>query len=646
MKQFRKQLSFALLLSSSLAFGAIEQSVTPKFTIRSQGTNAVRRMVESVGNMFLYGMDSFNGTYALTLEYSQSFNNDDIAKCLFGDALCGCKVNVQGSHLVGRDENALLADYFYLPTDYDGSFSIDPKIQNFSADFFLYFGLDQWATGLYAWVQFPITWTKWDLQFCETIVSTGTNNHCEGYFTPNELPRSELLQSFKSYISGNAPGNGTITQEADFGGEADVEFVTKFCKLGCAKICGCGEDTKTTVPEVRFALGWNFLLEEDYHLGLNIQASAPTGNNVAPTYLFAAQNGNDHHWELGVGLNAHFLLWRSEDEEKHFGFYLDANVTHMFKNSQCRCFDLCGKPLSRYMLAERLGRPVENNLTGIPDLASTATTAATSQFAQEFCPVANITNLKVDVSVGANADIVAMFNYTSGGLSWDFGYNFWGRSCEKIKLDCNCTTFQENTWALKGDAHVYGYMLGDSDPLEANDPIALSATQSEATINGGTNFGTAGVAGGSVAALAGKGNPNIDHAQIALAGATEDTLEFLTPQRGDIVDVENINTSIQPVFITQSDINFARTKGISNKLFSNLSYNWINNETWMPYVGVGFEVEWASHGDNCKDECCSPCTSNSSCCDTSCCDDSTNGNCLKCGLSQWGVWIKGGVSYR
>jgi len=653
MKHVTKQVFFALLLlSSGIAIAdsccntscdSTTRSVTPKFTIRSQGTNAVRRMVQSVGNTNLYDIDSFNGTFALTLEYGQSFDNDEIAKCLFGSS---CKIDVQGSHLVGRNENAWLADYFYLPTDFDGSFSVDPKIQNFSADFFYYFGLDQWAQGLYAWIQFPVTWTKWDLNFCEDIRSTGTNNHCEGYFTPNELPRAQLLNSFSSYLCGNAPGNGSISQTFDNYAEDEITCVTKFNSLNCAKICcDCGDETKTTVPEIRFALGWNFLLEEDYHLGLNIQASAPTGNNVSPTYLFAPQNGNDNHWELGVGLGTHFILWRSEDEEKHFGFYLDANVTHMFNNSQCRCFDLCGKPLSRYMLAEKLTQPVDYNLSGIPDLTSSTTTAANYQFAKEFAPVANITNLKVDVSVGVNADIVAMFNYTSCGLSWDFGYNFWGRSCEKIKLDCNCDSFKENTWALKGDAAVYGYMLDDSPPLIADNPVALSATMSKATINGGDNFGKAGVAGGSVAALAGKANPNIDNPQIALAGGTIDDLQFLTPQRGDIVNVENTHTSIQPVFIKQSDINFARTKGISHKIFSHLGYSWVDREKWIPYVGVGFEAEFASHGDNCNDDCCNDCCTSS--CDTVCCDSKeTNGNCLKCGLSQWGVWIKGGVSYR
>jgi len=649
---FKKVLSIALLLSSGLALADSccnttcdstgIKSVSPKYTIRSQGTNAVRRMVGSVGKMNLYDVDKLNGTMALTLEYGQSFNNDNIAECLFGTCDCDCDcptIKVQGSRVADRDANAWLADYFYLPTDYDGSFSVDPKIQNFSADFFFYFGLDEWAQGLYFWAQFPVTWTKWDLNFCDHVNNAGTNNHDEGYFTVNELDRSNLLGSFAEYIrGGNAPGNGSITQTASKAGSS-VDVTTKFNPLCCSRI-GCDDNTKTTVSEVRFALGWNFLLDEDYHLGLNIQASAPTGNNVKPDYLFSPQNGNDNHWELGGGLSAHYVFWRSEDEEKHFGFYLDANVTHMFKNSQYRCFDLCGKPLSRYMLAEKLAKPAsdsDDNLQGNG-------TAATYQFAAEYTPVANITNLKVDVSVGVNADIVAMFNYTCGGWSWDLGYNLWARSCEKIRLDCDCTTFPENTWALKGDAAVYGYIATTAGTdLNQNDFVALSATESDATINAGTNFAKTG-ASTQALADAGRINPNIDNAQLATGDAAD--INLLGSRTTNANPVGQTSTSIQPVFIKQSDINFARTKGLSNKVFSHLGYTWVDREDWIPYVGVGFEAEFGSNGSDCND-CNDECNSCDTSCDTDCCDSKeTNGNCLKCSLSQWGVWVKGGVSFN
>ena len=49
-----------------------------------------------------------------------------------------------------------------------------------------------------------------------------------------------------------------------------------------------------------------------------------------------------------------------------------------------------------------------------------------------YMPIANLTTLNVNVGVGIQADIAAMFNYTLNAWSFDLGYNFYGRSCEKI----------------------------------------------------------------------------------------------------------------------------------------------------------------------------------------------------------------------
>jgi hypothetical protein len=234
----------------------------------------------------------------------------------------------------------------------------------------------------------------------------------------------------------------------------------------------------------------------------------------------------------------------------------------MFKHHQRRCFDLCGKPLSRYMLAARTDGANTFDLEGNGVLADAV-------FSAEFAPVANLTSFDVNVSAGINADIALWFNYTCGGWSWDFGYNFWGRSCEKIRLrneDCDNTCglnmFEENTWVLKGDSQVYGFMSVNSGTgtLLANDPVPLSASMSSATINGGSNFGNAGVTQAQIAA--GRANPGIDSPEPATAEGEElFTQRSTTPGFAAL----QINTSIQPVFITQDDINFARIKGISNK---------------------------------------------------------------------------------
>jgi hypothetical protein len=640
MKHSYHGLSTALLLSS-FCYADSTMDVTPRFTIRSQGTNAVRRIIQSTDKANLYDMEKFYGNKSLTAEYTSSFNSKKIAECLFGDILCDKSFTIQGSQVSGRNENALLADYFYLPTDFSSIVTVNPQIRNFLVDLNIYLGLDQWLCGLYFWVQAPVTWTRWDLRWHETVVDAGVNNYAEGCFTVAPLDRSELLNNASAFFAGQAPGlDGIITQTADQDGGATT-FVTSMQPLQCGQICS-RSSSKTAISEIRSALGWNFLRDEDYHLGVNLQFSIPTGNTVHEGLLFAPQNGNGHHWELGAGITGHWVFWHCDDEESNFGLYLDANITHMFKKHEKRCFDVCGKPLSRYMLVEKLGTPIVAGLTG--DVNGTDT-PPTAQFQGVFAPLANITTFDVKVSSGVNADVVLWLNYTSGCYSWDFGYNFWGRSCEKICLDecCNTPQFTENTWAFKGDSQVYGYADLASGNLEAGDPVALSATMSNATIFGGDNFGTAGTTNPAT----GIQNLNIDNHYGAGANGGGTALNVSQTV------ATQINTSIQPVFITQSNINFARTKGISNKLFSHFGYNGNTREwcNWIPYFGIGFEAEFGSSEHNdCDDDCSASCSNNCTTgCSASCssdCNNSLQGECLKCNLSQWGVWIKGGLSFN
>jgi len=624
-RTFKKIISLSVLLIVCAAFAADpEKIVTPKFTIRSQGTNAARRMVGSVNNVMLADMDQRYGTLSLTPEYTRSYDRKAIAECLFGDSLCNKRVlKIQGSKVVNRDNEALLADYFYLPTDFSSKVSVKPVIQNFLVDINYFVGLDNWLQGLYIFAQAPITYTKWSLNVCELVKDVGDNDHDQGYFTADTLERKNLLTSFKEYAQGKAPDTVKSDARSSFD---STTLDTAFQGLTCSKICG-GTDKKTALSEVRLALGYNFVLDEDYHVGLNLQVVAPTGNNPKADYLFAAQNGNDNHWEVGGALSASYVFWRSEDNEKQWGIYLDANLTHMFKNSQKRCFDLCGKPLSRYMLAEKMTGRIADGL----ESAVAPNAAPSAQFAGIFAPVANITALNVDVSVGINADIVLMSNYTCGNWSWDLGYNFWGRSCEKIKLDCECPEFEENKWALKGDAQVYGFLTAEGP----GDPVALSASNNKATINGGNNFGKQGFTT-TAACNTGKRNPNIDNAEFAQSNGTA-----LITQNS-----ETIRSSFDPTFIKQDDINFVRTKGISHKVFSHLSYSWEDND-WNPYLGVGFEIEFATDRSVCGD--CSDCSScDDDCstdCDTDCDNTKTSGDCIKCGLDQWGIMVKGGIDF-
>jgi len=624
------------LLNASLP--AIE--VTPLYSPRSQGVDAARELAGWSQHVNIF-KDSFYGAVSITPEYTQSFRPNRIAECLFGNtSTCNndCSeysIAVSGSRVADRGAGDWEADNFYLPTDFQSTINFSPRIKNAIIDVDFYFGLDNLTSGLFVRVDLPINWTRWDLGFCENVTTTGINNYDPGYFNGFDVAdgadsigveRSKLLTSFGQYACGNAPTGITVN------GTSPAVVCDPLCY---AKIC-CGSRSKVALADLQLIFGWNFLHCEDYHLGVGILARAPTGNRPTAEYLFEPISGNGGHWELGAQITGHASLWKCEDEHKYLGLYIDANITHLFSAKQKRTFDLKCNPLSRYMLAEKLGTPI----SGLAGGAVSATAVVpTAQFQNEFSPVANLTTQDVRVSIGIQADIAAQFTYVTGAWNFDVGYNFWGRSCEKISCQTSCCStstlcspcisapscttacanvaFAPNTWGLKGDAYVYGFAA----PIITGPttPVALSATENSATIYVGTNFP-------SGFAAAGQQNPGVDNAELAWNGVAG--VDIVSQPDG----TAQTHTSIDPILITATNFDLVGTRGISNKLYAHMSYNFADCDTFNPYLGIGFYGEFGSN---------SACNSSCTTCSTSC----SSSPCINCAVSQWGIWVKGGTSF-
>jgi hypothetical protein len=380
----------------------------------------------------------------------------------------------------------------------------------------------------------------------------------------------------------------------------------------------CDSDNTTRVADVRAEWGWNFLMDEDYHFGLYIAGAAPTGRGCGSDcdgLLWGAKVGNGNHWELGGGLTAHYTLWRAEDCEQQFDFFLDATVTHMFKHSELRTFDLLNSPLSRYIIAEKL--------TTAASGLTVASTAAKYQFGAAYAPVANFTTYNVDVSIGAQADVMAKFVYTCRGFSWAIGYDFWGQSCPNVSFDCDCPiAFPENTWALRGNAEVYGF-----NSASVAVPIPATSTNCATVFNVGSSSCNAFGANSNNAGVDNAGTP-------VLLGS--DTLTTASPTVG-------IYGSNPPVFITEDDVdwNSGLSRGMTNTIFTELNYSWIDCEDWIPYFGIGGRVDFGQSDDCGGSNVSSTVTAtNSSGMNVGC------NNCANCSVSTWGIWIQGGLSFN
>ncbi len=673
MKQYSKLFSLVALLGATSgmihADNDNNNGVLPFIQFRSQGRDMARKLYGTTSfAVYQPDMDNRYGTFNVTVQYDQSFRNSRMADCLFGPAVVAnnvstttstnnnCKKDCDDSAVIvisglnaaaatgatTRGPRELMAENFLLPRDFRSTISFSPKVQDVVVDFNFYMGFDRWVNGLYFRLYGPVVWNKTSLRPSETVITPGTQGYTQGYFDVGAaVPTTSLFNQALQFF-----GGCTFPRAAYTDSSAVVQPLrfAKFsdCPTGavnsCDDDCNSSSHHKTGFAELRGEFGYNYI-RENYRFLINIQAAAPTGSKVKAEYLFPAQVGNGHHWELGVGLGGAWRMWTNEDMEKSFNFIVEADITHLFNAKQQRTFDLKCKPLSRYMLAERL-LPVpaaEAASQLIPNRPLFQ--ALDADISGTYAPVANFSTRNAKVSIGVQGDLVAMFNYTCRGFSWDLGYNFWAMSSSKISLscddECNDTCgvipFPTGMWALKGDASVGGY-----NPADGSGPgiYGLGATESKATIFTGTNaaatFGT-GV-GQSLS------NPNIDSPIPAVANSDGQGLALPLFVFGS-ADTP-IQTSDKQVFISIDDLDLegAEQRGLSHKVFTHFSYTWRDcSDRWMPYVGAGFSAEFGSHSGN--DDNCTTTTTTTTNCDT--CPSSQS-----CALSKWAVEIKGGVSFH
>lgn len=629
----RDKVFLTVLILCSSARLAAECSTTPFYYARSQGSNAARQMVGWEELINQCDNDCLYIALSATAEYSQTFRSSNICECLFGTTTpeetvvpvtcptsCAseceeecqdCFITVSGSCVANRKETDWMAENFGLPTNYSSKISFNPRIKNFVADLGLYAGFDNcWYFRLNA----PIVNTRWSLQANETAVSTAAGTaYTAGYFSAQSVPASQLVPTALDFFSGCRVPDLTTGQNPS----------VVFQPLKYGKWATCKSLNKTAVSDLTAVLGYNFVCNDCGFFGLNLRSAAPTGTKPEAEYLFEPVVGNAHHWTLGVGMNAKYVFWKSKCDESDFSMYLDANVSHLFSSRQTRTFDLCANGAnSRYMLAQKLEGA--SLLQGEPSRG--VSIKSNLQFANEFAPVANLLASKVYVNVSVEGEVALKFAYRNAcGVNWDLGYNFWGRSHERI-TPTKCSQ-DLSLWALKGDAFVYGF-----ETNQGAAPRALGATESNATIY----LGTAGTI--STESCNNDTNTNIDGATLAFYNGIG---------LRNKADSQNIKTSIQPVTLDTAAINYASNRGISHKVFTHLNYIWNPCEEYTPFIGVGASAEFGQSCKSNKPDCDEkPNCQVAACTPKTGCNDEVSGTHTTCALSQWAVWLKGGVRFN
>ena len=560
------------------------------FIPRSQGANTARELVGWQQQLYVPYKENYIAI-ASTTEYTRSFDLCTLAHRFFSTN----RLTFAGSEREDRTEDDIIADYFGLATDFEGTLKIEPLIQNVIIDLNFYCGLNEWIPGLYVRVHAPITHTRWTLGLDPCIVCAPKWPGecifplCYMQSNPMMVTRSKPLcdepctnnSTLDPLDQNNSNCTARNLREA-LGGNFTFGDMKEAWKFGRFDFC---PRSRTGLADIDAILGYN-MVENDYgHFGIFLMTVVPTGNRPKAKFIFEPLVGNGRHWEFGGGLSGH-ISYNPNIRGIRFnmGLYAEGNITHMFPTDQIRSFDFVQNGLlSRYILLKEF----DNDL----------------MYTGHLINAINLATRNCEVSVSFKTDASIKFFVQSGGWQADIGYNIYYKDaeCVRIKTDCPCS-IDERHFGIKGLEGVCCNEYNLLDRLVVPGIIAnkkLNTTQPEATMF----------------------DPNLpESAPVPQNVVTicfswnSDPIEDFTPVT-ELQDFVIADTTTKPVLVTCKDLDpcsAAQGKMLTHKIFGHIGYTF-HNSCYEPHVGIGAEAEFDGHHDN--------------------------------ALKQWGTWLKWGFHF-
>jgi len=527
----------------------------------SQSDNLARRYAGVAHLQNLADQEDVNWHLDVAVEYNQNFKRGLLGTYFFPNGTnritVGEDTSISGSADV-RGTDLGLSETF------NGTLTICPKIQNAIFEPALYVGLDRWVEGLWFDVALPIAYTRWTLQACEVTTSSGGV-----FFDPNAGTAGGTLSLLSTYTvtqqsmrnagtnaTGADPSNGTAADRGQptlvgahsicqaFGGS--TIWGDKTSPLAAGRIlCNC-PNNKTGVADVPLQVGYNFINKDRGYLGAFIRTVFPTGRMHNVRSIFNPIVGYDR-FQLGGGLQAKARLW--EGEESSWNFFMSGYVTHIFSKNQCRVFDIKGRGAwSRYLLMKEAD--VNGNYTG-----------RLINFLDMFTAC-------VESSFPWQADVVAFFNFQRKGWTWDLGYEFKGRACEKIS--CECISLCSPC---------------DNDNINCDDSDDCAGCTGINNKIGTKQYGV-------------KGPQLIGQIGERVRDATDTTINKFGTQTTPVAVPGGTAASTTLInannFVSYLDLETTRIpQAISNKIWSHWGYTWADRD--YPFAaGLGFEVDFGA----------------------------------------------------
>lgn len=494
------------------------------FSLRPAHSDMARDLMGTDSRIHNFIHPDFNGDASLAIQWQQSTSSKGLADWFFFN---GSNTMSYGPNWTEGNYGVVDVNSLNFGVTASGNITASPQVQELIADFQFFLGWDEFIPGLWTRIGVPINFVRTDMRLLDIVSTADANQANPGYFNQGDFSNGINTDTL-SYTNLAAAWVGDKSI-GDWAGRKNGNIN--------------GRQDRTSVSGLVLEAGYDFFRYEHGHFGLSLRLVAPTGNEPTCNYLFDPVVGANGCFELGGGFNSAYQLY-STSNDSSLGFYLNANVTHLFSRNQKRLMGLTSLRDGGKSSTITTGTGSNLPSAGAQWLLLAEYTSA-GQYNNTLISAADQLALVIKVHNTIMADLGASLRFDCASYGFELGYNFWARTKD-------------------------------------------IATAREASVYDTNNYGIKPASG--------------NHGSTILNGATPSYIAIKNQSDISTTGVNQLTTDTPSQYLTDSDISVCpalQPTCISNKLFANISYTWSDNE-WNPYLLIGGTYEVGATFNNIK----------------------------------------------
>lgn len=355
---------------------------------------------------------------SINVTFEHLFKNERIADQIFGsDTLF-----IQGSSVVNRNNNALIADYFGLSPSFSSTVQLKPIHYNVTVSTIIGTFLDVMLEGMYCYAVIPWSFEKSGIHMHEIIDAENRST---------TFPAGNIINTHQTTRSPYTSFTDAVTYPKTTGNLQPLQN-------GLLKV-----KNRQGVGDIAWALGLQWVKTPIHKLTSEIHFTFPTSRHSKNKTVFEPTSGNGSQTVMGIS-----SIWNTElykNFESTVDLFVSCMLAHGFAKTEKRSFDFKQNgSLSRYIPLKEFN---QGQATG------------------NVIPAINVTTLSCKVSNDIIFEGICMFGIHYKNINGHIGYNGYIKSRDKIELQ---ETVTPERYGIKGTQNLFNTSTNTIDNTTAS----------------------------------------------------------------------------------------------------------------------------------------------------------------------------------